>query len=530
MGALLLMFLVACGSSNTDNAVEVEESDNFNKTGMPIVDEEITLDFFLGKTAATADDWNDVMIFNEYRDMTNINVEWEMIPYEGLEEKRNLAISSGSLPDAFHSANIPVRDIARYGEQGIFMPLNDLIDEYAPNLKQIFEENPEIEKAMTYPDGNIYALPTMDDPEFTAIQVSAAPWFRADWLEELGRDVPETTEEFYEFLKDVKETDLMGDGSGEEVPFGAQNINSLFNWLKGSFGVGNRGLTVGLVDEDPEEEGKVRFYPIAEGYKEMLQYANTLFEEGLIEQNIFSIEHDQYFANAAEGRYASTYVHSPADLFGGEASDNYTGGKALEGPNGDKLYAGLRHPVVIPGSFVITKENENLPETMRWIDYFYGDEGQELFMMGIEGETFEITEDGEYEYVEDIRDNPDGLNLDQSVSRYLTWPGGMYPGITKKKFFKGAEASDISQETVEKLEPNLIDEVWPAFTYTEEENKKMTSFGADIEKYVGEARDKFVNGDMSFDEWDNYVKTIEDMNLEEYMEIQQEAYERYESN
>src|SRR5699024_3484229 len=139
-----------------------------------------------------------------------------------------------------------------------------------------------------------------DDPDFLAIRVSANPWFREDWLDELGMDIPETTDEFYKFLKAVKETDLIGDGSNNEVPFGAQSIGLLLNWLKGSFGIGNRGVSSGYLDMGPTEN-KVRFYPITDEYKEMLKYVNKLYEEELIEQNIYSIQSEQYFANGAEG-------------------------------------------------------------------------------------------------------------------------------------------------------------------------------------------------------------------------------------
>lgn len=529
IGVFTLFFVVACDNSSDDVAAE-EDLDNLSESTMPIVEEEITLNFFLGQTAATADDWNDVLIFNEYEKMTNINIEWDMVPYEAVKEQRNLALSSDTLPDAFHSAGIPNSDLYKYGEQGMFIPLNELIEDYGPNIKKVFEEYPEVEKALTHPDGNIYSYPTLYDPDFKPLLASSEPWFREDWLEQLDMDLPKTTDEYYEFLKAVKETDLIGDGSNREVPFGAQNIKQIFDWINGSFGVGNRGLSVGNIDADPEDESKVRFYPITDGYKEMLQYTHKLFDEELIEQNIFSLEHGQYFANAAEGVYASTYIQNPADLFGGEFNESYIGGFALEGPNGEKAFSGMSHPVGVQGAFVITKENENPAATIRWIDHFYGDEGAKLYMMGIEGETFEINDDGDYEYVEDIRNNPDGLTLDQSIARYLTWPGGQYPAIVKPEYFKGAEGSEAAKEAFAKLEPDVIEEVWPGFTYTEEENKKMASFGADIDKYVSEMTDKFINGDVSFDKWDEYVKTLEDMDLEEYVEIQQDAYERYESN
>src|SRR5699024_7260633 len=211
-----------------------------------------------------------------------------------------------------------------------------------------------------------------------------------------------------------------------------------------------------------------------------------------------------------------------------EVGENFTGGFALEGPHGDKQFNAISFPASLSG-FVITDANEHPAATVRWMDYFYGDEGAKLFFMGVEGETYEVNDDGEYEYVDEIKDNPD-LTLDQAVSKYMTWPGGGYPGIIKEEYFKGSEGTPESKKAAEKLEPDFVDEVWPSFKDTEEENKIMTTTGADIEKYVDEMRDKFIKGSESLDEWDKYVETIEKMGLDEYMEVQKEAYERFESN
>src|SRR5699024_7074081 len=142
--------LAACSSSNDgnnendetlNNANEENNGDNdngavdnLNATGMPIVDEPIDLQIFAGKAATTADDWNDVLLLNEYEEMTNVNIDWEQAPADGLDEKRNLALASNSLPDVFYAANVPVSDIQKYGDQGTFIPLEDLIEEYAPNV------------------------------------------------------------------------------------------------------------------------------------------------------------------------------------------------------------------------------------------------------------------------------------------------------------------------------------------------------------------------------------------------------------
>src|SRR5690625_912003 len=137
----MLFVMVAC-SSNQETGSDNEHQKNFDNltdSGMPIVKENITLDIFAGQAPATNEDWNDVLIWNEYEKMTNIDVNWEMVPHEGLAERRNLSLS-GDLPDAYHSAVIPATDLYKYGNQGTFIRLNDLIDEHAPNFKKILEE------------------------------------------------------------------------------------------------------------------------------------------------------------------------------------------------------------------------------------------------------------------------------------------------------------------------------------------------------------------------------------------------------
>ncbi|GIN72393.1 ABC transporter substrate-binding protein [Bacillus sp. J14TS2] len=528
----VLLFLSACNKQKAEvEGSEVEDLslDILTESGLPIVEEPITLNMFVKRRAAAAEDWNDVLVFNKYEELSNIDVKWEMTPQDGLEEKRNLLLSSGGkLPDALHSAEIPNIDILKYGEQGTFIRLNDLIEEHAPNLTKLFEENPEIKKGLTFPDGNIYSFPLIASEDFTSYRIGARPWFKRDWLEVLDMDVPETLDEFYQYLKVVKETDLLGDGSNREIPFGANSMDHLVNWLKGSFGLGNRGTAHPYIDMDPEEE-KLRFIPTSPEYKEMLEYINKLYSENLIEQNIFTIEHNNYLANGSEGLYGTTIYWSTESAFG-VGEDDYDSGIALEGPDGDQLYSNVYPTLSGIQGFVITKDNQYPAATVRWIDHFFSDEGAKLYYLGVEGETYEQTADGEYTFLDEITNNPDGLTLSQAISKYLTYPNGGAPGIIIEEFYQGTETLPALVEAADKNEPFLIQETWPAFTFTSEESKKMASLTVDIEKYVEEMRDKFISGNVSFSEWDKYVKTIENMRLSEYMETQEEAYKRFKNS
>src|SRR5690625_7877166 len=87
-------------------------------------------------------------------------------------------------------------DIAQYGEQGTLIVLNDVIDQYMPNLTALLDENEDIRKGLTFPDGNIYSLPTIYDPDFDALNMQTKMWVRQDWLDQFGMDPPSTLEEF----------------------------------------------------------------------------------------------------------------------------------------------------------------------------------------------------------------------------------------------------------------------------------------------------------------------------------------------
>src|SRR5690625_1318416 len=280
--AVSLLFLAACSDEEADAGGSEEALENLNEEGMPIVDEPITIDVFSGQAASTAKDWNDVPVLNEYEDMTNITMNWNQVAIDGLEEKRNLTLASNDLPDLFYGAYVPNSDLYKYGKQDVFIPLNDLIDDYAPHIKAYLDEYPEIKKGITFPDGNIYAVPRLRDPDSPTSLMDDKPWINKEILDEGGMDNQAATDGFYEYLKAAKELSVDGN---DVIPFSSVSMDRLYHLISGAFGVSNKGILHPLIDEDPET-GDMRFYPIADEYKQMLEYMNKLYTEGLIEEKI----------------------------------------------------------------------------------------------------------------------------------------------------------------------------------------------------------------------------------------------------
>ncbi|MCD9020267.1 extracellular solute-binding protein [Cohnella silvisoli] len=499
---------------------------NLNETGMPIVKDKITIQMLTGKPPA-ATDWNKLMLWTEYEKMTNIHIDWvDQVPFANLAEKRNLVLAGGEYTEAFFTSQMPISDLIKYGAEGVFLPLNDLIDKYAPNLKRIFEQYPAIKKGSVMPDGKIYSFPTIVDPEFPSALTGGKIWINKQWLETLGLSEPQTIDDFYKMLKQFKEGDPNRNGKADEVPLSSYWMPGIEGYLRGSWGLGNRGAHAGNFDLDPAT-GKVRFIPTDKKYKEMLQFMNKLYTENLIDHNVYAVDYAKYIAEGTKGVYGAMWGVDPATTI---KKDSYIGSPALEGPDGDRMYTAIAAPQLWTGGLVLTDRAKNPEALVRWIDHFYGEEGGKMFFMGFKDVTYKETADGKVEYVDEIKNNPEGLNLDQAVSKYLTWPGGGYPGIVRQKFFQGAESSPASIEATDKVKPFFPEEVWPPFSFTSEENDTFTARATDIEAYVTEMTAKFVTGKNPFSEWDKYVKTINDMGLEEYIKIFTQALDRYKNS
>lgn len=153
------------GTGSADSGKKLKKKienppDDLNKTGFPIVDKPIKLHFMTGRWHENAKDYNKVANWKYYQKKTNIEIDWGTVPFDDREEKRNLALNGDDYPEMFYIMDFGNRDLGKYGGQGVFVNLKDLIDDYMPNLKKLMDEEKEVAGGMTFPDGGIYGSPT----------------------------------------------------------------------------------------------------------------------------------------------------------------------------------------------------------------------------------------------------------------------------------------------------------------------------------------------------------------------------------
>ncbi|HHV96588.1 MAG TPA: hypothetical protein GXX37_08990 [Clostridiaceae bacterium] len=145
-------------STTTETTTKEEEIPNFNPEGFPIVKEPITLTMLAIQPATMIDDWTQHKFFQRAEELTGIRFIFNNVPVDVYNERKQLGWASGDLPDLFFKAVIGVEEEVIYGEEGLLLPLNDLIDKYAPNIQYLFKERPDVKRTWTLPSGKIYTL------------------------------------------------------------------------------------------------------------------------------------------------------------------------------------------------------------------------------------------------------------------------------------------------------------------------------------------------------------------------------------
>lgn len=85
---------------------------------------------------------------------TNTKLDIRLIPHQEYVEKMNLMMASGDIPDVVNADGIHDDALAGAVENGVFMPLDDLLEKHGQNLLKTIPKKAWDE--MRYTDGKIY--------------------------------------------------------------------------------------------------------------------------------------------------------------------------------------------------------------------------------------------------------------------------------------------------------------------------------------------------------------------------------------
>ncbi|MBB6634866.1 extracellular solute-binding protein [Cohnella thailandensis] len=475
-----------------------------------------------------------------------IDFDFEAVPSDGAKEKRQISLASGDYPDAYiltaYIDQFSQADLLKYGQQGVLVPLNDLIDQYAPNIKAALESNADFKAFSVAPDGNIYGLPSY--AQCFHCSYPNKMWLNTTWLEKMNLEMPKTTDDFKKVLEAFKNDDPNGNGKKDEVPLSGSTEDygvRIVPYLMNAF----------VYDDDRNhlmlKDGKVSSSATTEEWKQGLAYIKSLYDEGLIDPGAFTQNSEAFkkigenadvqILGAGAGMHPAIFVNIDK---GNKYSKDYNAVPPLTGPNGVS-YATHDNGGVAPGAkFAITNKasEEAKIALIKFIDYLFTPEGQTNAASGLEGIDWRKPTEGEVALGEGVTPLFAPIPAAEGEApRNAGWSGMGHFYMTKEYRDSFVQGTDIYDSTgyerrlyqasllYEGKEPKELFPIW-ALWLDPAETDEASMLQTNIRTYIDENTLQFITGNKSLDkDWDSYIKGLNGLKLDRYLEILQKSYD-----
>ncbi|TBL81537.1 extracellular solute-binding protein [Paenibacillus thalictri] len=216
-----------------------------------------------------------------------VRVNFVTVPRSQEEDKLNVMLAAGNAPDIVFTYNRLL--FTKYALSGGLADLTDSLNKYGADLKKVLGD-PVLAAGVI--DGKQYAIPARR----TNTNHYGA-FIRQDWLDKLGLSVPTTTDQLVEVLKTFKAKDPAGVGANKLTPWGRipqdpKKFSTEFMLydLMTSFFKDNSVKTRFTTPE-----------PAREGFKEFMQFMNTLYKNGLISKEFATTDDTVQLQNINKG-------------------------------------------------------------------------------------------------------------------------------------------------------------------------------------------------------------------------------------
>ncbi|MBE6359973.1 MAG: extracellular solute-binding protein [Treponema bryantii] len=218
------------------------------------------------------------------------------------DQKIGVLIASGDLPDLVEV------DSTKFQDAGCLLPIEDLIEQYGPNLKKHYAKD---WAKIVEPDGHVYCLPNWgvyDGPDQGTFYNQNGFWVQKEVLKEFGYPIIKTVDEFFDLIEKYAKKYPTIDGA-PTIPFSIITADwEAFNlWNPPAFLAGYPNDGNGHVDL---VDGK---YVYTDNFtdanaKRWFKLANGYFQRGLIDPASFTDNRDQYYAKIAQGRVLGMFI------------------------------------------------------------------------------------------------------------------------------------------------------------------------------------------------------------------------------
>ena len=524
LGALLMLIVAVAATARGKGEAGTSEmpvSDNFNATGLPILNEPVTF------RVAMIDHWNtpdfnDKQMVRDWTENTNVAFDWIHMSGQDAQTKVPLMYATNDLPDAFIGIAQAVSD--DYGAQGLNIALEEYIDRYAPNIKKALDEVTAARRLHTALDGHLYHIPSIGFLSRGG-QVVYSSFARTQWLEALGESVPDSVDGFVDLLRAFRAGDPNGNGQADEIPFSvrwADGVSGIRAWFHPF------GTTSAFMGPMFIRDNVVQATTLQPGYRDAVTWLHSIYAEGLLDQEAFTYEIQAYRAKNQEG------VIGVSSAWGGwnivpegsaaQAKQWWTPIPPLAGPDGSRD-AEFNALAGIGNGLVITNAAEMPEALVRYVDLNYIPENGVQWSLGPLGHNLFQDDQGRIGYLP-TPDEYQGYGQFRISETAVFMTNGVVPSWAASNFLPD-ERNQWKNQLVDLYLPHATMYGTNAVKLSADEIAEAGVYLTDINSYIQSKEAEWVVNGKIDQEWDDYVKRLNDMGMERVREIYQTGADRW---
>ena len=526
-------------------------------------------------------DYNDNVLTQRVEEALNCDLTVEVLPAgEDGSTKLQLMVNGGdTLADAI-SYGIGKTYLYEWGTGGSLVALDEYYEDPAimPNFNAIESEEDKLNMIAncTASDGHIYSIAKFEPETWNLTPYRM--YINTKWLENLGLEMPTTTEELKDVLVAFANDDPNGSGTKDEIAvftnyvdgggYGCNVILAMINFFT-YVPTSMSSLTV-------SEDGKTVVAPqVSEGWQNAMIYLNELYKEGAISEHTFIYGTDttgfkgtlNYQGLGTETAPEGKSVNVVGFFSCGSNSGNFSGSGKDENVNfleyrmmpivsspdyeGTSPYGAYQantnwsvttdaeEPDFMAhmGDWFLERNNSIAvrfgAEEIDWTtDPTFCSEWYATHTALIEGEGYEqIKEDYNAFVVKSETIWSDNTNhfWHNVQPRYMdldtfSYHWGQWTDPETFQYYYGSTLGNSSLEYYSQAHPQYY---LPTLSYLPEEQEQITDIQLQWGEQVMSWTVKFIQGEIDpATQWDTYVNEMNNIGLEKYLEVAQTAYER----
>ena len=476
------------------------------------------------------------------------NVELTFIEYAGgtdvATQISTTIAARQELPDILFGISLSDSVITRYGKDGYLLDLSEYYADKEGKAKIFWDRvNNELSeydrdlvlRKITNPDtGAIYAVPCVETSLID--KQGFRLWINQEWLDKLGLKAPTNNDELVEVLKAFRDKDPNGNGIKDEIPlFAPKNVGGGIAWLVNLFVYFNESRQF-LVDENT---GKLTHVRTTDEYREALKFIKMLSDEKLLTSLAWT-------ATGSEAKQITTPSNGTAlcGIFSAHLTTNCAMGNEV-------MYqyvplktwgCAVRQDTSCSLTTFITESCDNPEKAFEMLMTMWSWDGSMRIRYGELGPNWDYADEGAksdigldatYKLISDPLTQQSTAKWAKIASTLNVYAEGETAQVadnmdewTQKKSKLHADNYALFCESEAENNPKII---CPTLIYTEDEKELTSMERTNTSDRAAKAMTEFCTGvlDPNSDaDWNAYLKELDDLGMQVWLELAQTTYDK----